>query len=127
MRLAFLFLGLMFTIPAFANANCPYDIGNALSYDKTSLTFENLYKNQLAKDEFETVSAFEERVNKSTLFKQGYLFEGELNDFFSKTDLYVACTRARTYLHVITHDSATAKVVEEAIEHGWDTAERADA
>ena len=52
---------------------------------------------------------------------------GELNDFFSKTDLYVACTRARTYLHVITHDSATEKVVEEAIEHGWDTAERADA
>ncbi|WP_417849367.1 NERD domain-containing protein [Thalassoglobus sp.] len=47
---------------------------------------------------------------------------GNIGSHFSITDLYVACTRARSYLHLIVHETETAKVIQEAIENGWDQA-----
>jgi hypothetical protein len=40
---------------------------------------------------------------------------GAIGDGFSTTDLYVACTRARGHLVVITHDDGAASVIAEAV------------
>jgi hypothetical protein len=50
---------------------------------------------------------------------------GEFESYFSPTDLYVACTRARSYLHLIVHHPNAAKLVQEAIEQGWKQASEA--
>ena len=44
---------------------------------------------------------------------------GELDGYFTETDLYVACTRGITYLHLIVHHKATAKRIDDAINAGW--------
>lgn len=44
---------------------------------------------------------------------------GEIGGVFTLTDLYVACTRARAYLHLIVHDATSASLIEQAIENGW--------
>ena len=44
---------------------------------------------------------------------------GEIGGGFNLTDLYVACTRARAYLHLIVHDAKSATLIQQAIEHGW--------
>lgn len=44
---------------------------------------------------------------------------GEIGGVFNLTDLYVACTRARAYLHLIVHDAKSAALIQQAIEHGW--------
>jgi superfamily I DNA/RNA helicase len=41
---------------------------------------------------------------------------GVLGDRFSLTDLYVACTRARTVLQLIIHDARTARQIQDAID-----------
>ena len=44
---------------------------------------------------------------------------GEISGVFTLTDLYVACTRARVYLHLIVHEARSASLIEQAIENGW--------
>ncbi|MCO8122592.1 NERD domain-containing protein [Stieleria sp. TO1_6] len=47
---------------------------------------------------------------------------GPLGGTFDLTDLYVACTRARTYLHIVVYDPNSSKRIQEAINTGWNRA-----
>ena len=47
---------------------------------------------------------------------------GALGGTFDLKDLYVACTRARTYLHIVVYDPASSKRIQEAINSGWSKA-----
>lgn len=44
---------------------------------------------------------------------------GDISGGFNLTDLYVACTRARSYLQLIVHEPITATLLEHAVEGGW--------
>jgi len=73
-------------------------------------------------------SAAEWRANRGILVTTARAFKGleadavviydlgELNEYFCATDLYVACTRARSYLHAIVHNETTARRIQAAID-----------
>jgi hypothetical protein len=51
---------------------------------------------------------------------------GKFQNYFTRVDLYVACTRARSYLHLIVHHPDSAKLISDAIELGWKQATEAN-